>query len=386
MELLPPGATPPPAPGPAATSRSMPCRVAPATPISCPASACSAAAERVDRRPFSAADVSRTVADVAVEFLKTRGEPASSDRLLGDVLVGLDRAGQLRRLVADRGLAVERAENARGSPRTTIASRQATATSAGEGARQSAGTTGASSRSVGSPWAHSARSGGLDAPADPVEALLELIRTGLSTTARDRLTELAPGRWWLGDRRRSRGGRGAARRSGRMGGVQPAVDRRAAVRDRVPQRIAWIFSGHDLPDEALVRACLQSYRSRASTSDRHRDRRRSPRAGAGAHASSSRISPTSATASGCVSGSAAASRRAGSGRAGSATSSTSASVACRSSTSAGPARRSPRSTAPGTAAAGCRCCSRSSGRRCSASRSSAATPGSPRTRARFGSS
>jgi hypothetical protein len=34
------------------------------------------------------------------------------------------------------------------------------------------------------------------------------------------------------------------------------------------QRIAGIFSGPDLPDEALVRACLQSYRSRASTADR----------------------------------------------------------------------------------------------------------------------
>jgi hypothetical protein len=34
------------------------------------------------------------------------------------------------------------------------------------------------------------------------------------------------------------------------------------------QRIAGLFTGHDLPDEALVRACLQSYRSRASTADR----------------------------------------------------------------------------------------------------------------------
>jgi hypothetical protein len=34
------------------------------------------------------------------------------------------------------------------------------------------------------------------------------------------------------------------------------------------QRVAGIFTGHDLPDETLVRACLQSYRSRASTADR----------------------------------------------------------------------------------------------------------------------
>jgi hypothetical protein len=34
------------------------------------------------------------------------------------------------------------------------------------------------------------------------------------------------------------------------------------------ERIAALFSGHDLPDEALVRACLESYRSISSTDDR----------------------------------------------------------------------------------------------------------------------
>ena len=36
--------------------------------------------------------------EVAVETLRARGEPARYERLLGEVLVGLDRAGQLRRL------------------------------------------------------------------------------------------------------------------------------------------------------------------------------------------------------------------------------------------------------------------------------------------------
>ena len=33
------------------------------------------------------------------------------------------------------------------------------------------------------------------------------------------------------------------------------------------ERIASLFVGHDLPDEGLVRACLESYRSMASTPD-----------------------------------------------------------------------------------------------------------------------
>ncbi len=34
------------------------------------------------------------------------------------------------------------------------------------------------------------------------------------------------------------------------------------------ERIATLYTGHDLPDETLVRACLASYRGRASTPDR----------------------------------------------------------------------------------------------------------------------
>ena len=51
--------------------------------------------------PFSAAEAARTVTEVAVETLRARGEPARWERLLGEILVGLDRAGQLRRLAGD---------------------------------------------------------------------------------------------------------------------------------------------------------------------------------------------------------------------------------------------------------------------------------------------
>ena len=103
------------------------------------------APERFDRRPFSAADVARTVTEVAVETLKARGEPARHERLLGEILVGLDRAGQLRRLMAadeeDAPLAADVAARApvsepsgpapsgvRPSPPTPICPTQATPT------------------------------------------------------------------------------------------------------------------------------------------------------------------------------------------------------------------------------------------------------------------
>src|SRR3954452_3225642 len=58
-----------------------------------------AAPERQPAAAFSAQDAERAVVDAAVEVLKLRGEPVTFDGLLGEILVGLDRTGHLRRLV-----------------------------------------------------------------------------------------------------------------------------------------------------------------------------------------------------------------------------------------------------------------------------------------------
>ena len=75
------------------------------------------------------------------------------------------------------------------------------------------------------------------------------------------------------------------------------------------ERIATMFTGHDLPDETLVRACLESYRSPASTPDRLRHPRRPARAAARSTPSSSARSPMAAIGWACGSGSRSASRR-----------------------------------------------------------------------------
>jgi hypothetical protein len=262
VELLPPGAAPPPTPRTRANVTLDPTPGGAGDPDLVPGAGLFSAAERVDRRPFSAADVARTVADVAVESLKARGEPASTDRLLGDVLVGLDRAGQLRRLVADRGLAVPTGDRDDRPLRPAESERDP---EAGDDGQPS--------------WRPEPPGGGVgvgtrravrfaDAPADPVEAILALVGEGLAETGRNRLEEVAPGRWWLADRR------------DREAAAVPLADRvEWAVYSLLStagplseaaflQRVAGIFSSNDLPDEALVRACLQSYRSRASTADR----------------------------------------------------------------------------------------------------------------------
>jgi hypothetical protein len=186
--------------------------------------------ERVDARPFSPGDAARTVTEAAVEILLSRGEAATTDQLLGEVLIGLDRAGQLRRLA-------DSAAPAPGAPAPTPAAAPA-------------------SKAAGEP------------PADPVERLLALIHDELTRPTQRRLVEVEPDRWWLSER------------EDRASAAPPLADRvewavysllstggplsEAAFLDR----IAGLFGPHDVPDEGLVRACLDSYRSIASTADR----------------------------------------------------------------------------------------------------------------------
>src|SRR6266581_9442731 len=95
-----------------------------------------------------------------------------------------------------------------------------------------------------------------------------MIDEALTDSGRRRVTQIAPGRWWLADPRdRDTASAPLADR------VEWAVFSLLSTAGPMSeasflQRIASLFTGHDLPDEVLVRACLQSYRSRASTTDR----------------------------------------------------------------------------------------------------------------------
>jgi hypothetical protein len=106
------------------------------------------------------------------------------------------------------------------------------------------------------------------AAGDPVERLIALIREALAGAQDRRLVMVEGDRWWLADR------------EDREAAAVPLADRvEWAVYSLLStagplsesaflERIAGLFTGPDLPDEGLVRACLDSYRSLASTPDR----------------------------------------------------------------------------------------------------------------------
>ncbi|HXG26424.1 MAG TPA: hypothetical protein VNL94_06190, partial [Candidatus Binatia bacterium] len=169
--------------------------------------------ERIEARPFSAREAAATVLETTVEVLRARGEPAHFERLLGEMLVGLDRSGALRRLLAseqgpaaaagtgpagaDRAQALDQGDRADhpegGWPRRESDSPR----HAAGGAEAAADASGAGSPPV-------TRTRIFEEPqptSDPVERVLALIRDELARPTQHRLVEVEPGRWWLGERR-----------------------------------------------------------------------------------------------------------------------------------------------------------------------------------------
>ena len=256
VELLPPSAVLPPGPRTRANVALPPVPGGAGDPDLVPGPGLFAAPERFDQRPFSALEAARKVSETAVEMLKARGEPARDERLLGELLVGLDRTGLLRRYVAGpAGIAHD-------DPRAEAG--HASAPGEAPEAPDSPADTPARPVRV---EAAAARAREME-PADPVERLLALIDAELTRSTQHRVVEIEPGRWWLGDR------------ADREAAAAPLADRvewavfsLLSTAGPLPEsaffeRIAALFTGHDLADEALVRACLDSYRSPASTAER----------------------------------------------------------------------------------------------------------------------
>jgi hypothetical protein len=228
VELLPPGGLLPPGPRTRANVGLDPLPGGAGDPDMVPSRGMFTPPERFDDRPYSATETASIVTETAVETLLARGEPARFERILGEVLVGLDRAGQLRRLV--------------------------TATMSGEPVETAARPGRASVERDGNP--------------DPVERLLALIREEMGRPTQRRLIEIEADRWWLADP--DDVARAALPLADR---VEWAVYSLLSTAGPISEtaffeRVGSMFTGRDLPDQGLVRACLESYRSLASTPER----------------------------------------------------------------------------------------------------------------------
>ena len=288
VELIPPGGVLPPGPRTRSNVRLEGGPGQRGDPGMVPGPGLFAPPERIEARPYSAREAAATVLETAVDVLKARGEPARHERLLGEILVGLDRSGQLRRLVAGEApeappLDGEAAPDLQGDRAAGRGPGRAPGHDPGHGPGHDPdhgpefdaepGTLGAAARA-----AAGSGTGGLGVPAtrarvfsqppeprDQVERVLALVNNELRRPDQRRVAEIEPGRWWLADRRDT-----DAAEVPLADRVEWAVYSLLSTAGPMTEtaffeRVAALFSGHDLPDETLVRASLASYRSPSST-------------------------------------------------------------------------------------------------------------------------
>jgi hypothetical protein len=233
--------------------------------------------EKLDDGPFRAGVAAQTVTETAVTLLKARGEPASFEHMLGDLLMGLDRSGQLARLA--RSLRPPRADQGWSAwiDDSSLGGFVADGLAVGgdmAGVRGGAGPRGrAAERAAEPPTDRTGPERVANAPLETggatasggVDELLELIRAELDRPNNRRIRQIEPEQYWL------------ASEEDRSGASQPIADRtewavfsllssgsrlteRAAL-----ERVTALFRSPDVPDRALIEACLSSYIDPTST-------------------------------------------------------------------------------------------------------------------------
>gem|GEM_PF-682577 len=263
--------------------------------------------------PFRRDELEAAIAELAVAVLQARGEPARYERLLGEVLLGLDRSGHLRR-VTSLWTDLTRPAELVPAPVVPVTAELSDTTHANPDALGAATPIPPAPRRARS-WrdpGRLVRGGDIEpvapvvppppaeppapapvtvpahradpvmestedasvpavadplAGADPVKITLDSIAAELHRADHPRLLEVEPGRWWLRDPRDIE-----AARPPLADRVEWAVFSLLSTSGGIPAtafdtRIASMFRGHDAPDEELVKACVDSYRFVVPDSD-----------------------------------------------------------------------------------------------------------------------
>lgn len=210
--------------------------------------------------PFQISAVESAIADIAVAVMQLRGEPTRFDRILGEVLLGLDHLGHLRRLVgtprapADDDVSEERPPGLFG-----VVSDAADG-AAGEAAGEAAGGAGSAepgpvAGQQGSIWDRRGPS------SDAVRLTLDIIRKELRRPDHPRVIEVEDDVWWLRD-----GSDLVAAKQALSERVEWGIFSLLSTSGGISQasfddRVSRLWRGPETADAELVAACLASYRS-----------------------------------------------------------------------------------------------------------------------------
>lgn len=208
--------------------------------------------------PFQIAAVGSAIADIAVAVMQLRGEPTRFERILGEVLLGLDHLGHLRRLVGTPRT-VEPDEVEEREPGLFGVVSDALATSAQAGPAEPAEQ--AASEQAGIDWNDHGP------VADPVRLTLELIRKELRRQDHPRLVELEDGLWWLREARDLAAAKQPLSERLEWGIFSLLSTSGGISEEAFAERIGHLYRGPETADAELIATTLAAYRSAQMSED-----------------------------------------------------------------------------------------------------------------------
>jgi len=225
--------------------------------------------------PFQISAVEAAIADIAVAVMQLRGEPTSLGRILGEVLLGLDHLGHLRRLVGtpvregseeeEESGAAEEAEPRQRGFFGVVSDLPAAPPGAAHEPSMDAPSAADHRHGEGAPAEVAPRDSG---PAsDPVRLTLEIIRKELRRPDHPRLAEVAEDLWWLRDGRDLAAARPPLSERLEWGIFSLLSTSGGIGQSAFEERIGRLFRGPETADRELLQACLDSYRSASPSPD-----------------------------------------------------------------------------------------------------------------------
>ena len=170
--------------------------------------------------PFQISAVEGAIADIAVAVMQLRGEPTRFERILGEVLLGLDHLGHLRRLVGTPRLIEADEVQEREPGLYGVVSDTAHLEPDDDLDDEGASEPQAEAEQQGIDWEDRGPA------SDPVRLTLDIIRKELRKPDHPRLAEVDDELWWLREPRDLAGRQGPFVGAPRMERLQPAEHQR----------------------------------------------------------------------------------------------------------------------------------------------------------------
>lgn len=216
--------------------------------------------------PFQISEVEGAIADIAVAVMQLRGEPTRFERILAEVLLGLDHLGHLRRLVGTPR-PVESDDAAQREPGFFGVVSDAPGAEQPEPDFDEDGLDESPEEPVTEPVQQGIDWDDRGPASDPVRLTLDLIRRELRKPDHPRLAEIEEELWWLREPRDLVAAKAPLSERLEWSIFSLLSTSGGITRTAFDDRVRRLFRGPETVDAELVQTILDSYRSAEPTED-----------------------------------------------------------------------------------------------------------------------